>query len=250
MNLARAKAAFLEAQAKPLQQGVAVAPLELLYTYFSNPPHNEFTPAKLRQFLSIWYLEEAVSRSLTATHTGNFQDAQTMIACLTDFFRWLEQAEADNSQAEDWRATGLPETGDATIAQECLVVLQSLQETLPRAIAIARTLTASLANRGGAFAFPEFLTSFEEGGQSAYDIGEPSGEASAIEGYFQILRVDGTKVEAMELISERVVAPILFPEECALLLAAGYLINLELVYLEGGWQIVNCGFAYPPGTDV
>jgi hypothetical protein len=246
MNLARAKAAFLEAQAARLHSGVALAPLESLYTYFSNPARNEFTPVKLRQFLSVWYLEEAVKHSASINHPDNFPAAQTMLSCLRDFFRWLEQAKTDKPHTEDLCATG----SDEIIAQESLAVVESLQESLPRAIAITRTLSESLASRGGTFAFPEFLTSFEEGGQSTYDIGQASGEASAIEGYFQILGVDGTKVEALELISDRVVSPILFPEETAALLDAGYLINLELLALEGSWQIINCGFAYPPGTDL
>lgn len=250
MNLAGAKAAFLEAQASPRQEGIASPPMELLHAYFLNLPLKELTPEKLRRFLSIWYLEEAVSRSASATQTGNFPDAQTMIAGLTDFFRWLEQAETVNTDRQDVSLTEIPETNDPNLAQESLAVLRSLQETLPRAIAIAIALTDSIASRGGAFAFPEFLTSFEEGGQSAYDIGELSGEASAIEGYFQILRVDGTRVEAQELISEKVVSPILFPEETAALLDIGYLINLELVAHQGIWQIVSCGFAYPPGTEV
>jgi hypothetical protein len=249
MNLALAKAAYLEEQAEPMHQGLAVAALELLYTYFSNLPLKELRPETLRQFLSVWYLEEAVSRSTSAPHTDNFPDALTMLACLTEFFSWLAKAGTDNSNSEDLSATAMPETGDATMAQECLGVLRSLQETLPRAIAINGSLTDSLANRGGAFAFPEFLTSFEEGGQSAYDIGDVSGEASAIEGYFQILEVDGARVEAQELISERAVSPILFPEETAALLDIGYLINLELVLFQGKWQIANCGFAYPPGAD-
>jgi hypothetical protein len=250
MNLALAKAAFLEEQAERLHPGVAVASLELLYTYFSNLSLKELGPAKLRQFLSVWYLEEAVRRSASAVHTDNFPDAQTLLACLMEFFSWLAKAGTDNTNSVDYSATAMPETGDETMAQEWLAVLQSLQETLPRAIAITGSLTDALANQGGAFAFPEFLTSFEEGGQSAYDIGDVSGEASAIEGYFQILGVDGPRVEAQELVSERMVSPILFPEETAALLDVDYLVNLELVLLQGKWQIVNCGFAYPPGADV
>jgi hypothetical protein len=102
---------------------------------------------------------------------------------------------------------------------------------------------------GGAFSFPEFLTSFEEGGSSQYDIDVP-GNVGAIDGYFRIIRVDGVLAEAEELISEERVWPIVFPFEVAALLDDGYIINMELVRKMEGWQIVGCGFTYPPGTEI
>jgi hypothetical protein len=236
MNLAEAIAGFLERQPHPAPG--AAAPLQLLAAHFPNLPLTELLPATLRQFLAVWYVEEAVRRSTPANQSDNFPDAQNLLAGLTDFFSWL-----------DGNAT-MPQASDLAIARQSLAVVRSLQTTLPRAIAITRSLSDSLASRGGAFAFPEFLSSFEQGGQSAYDIGELTGESSAIEGYFEILRLDGAKVEARELISERLVWPILFPEETAALLDPGYLINLELVSFEGIWEIVNCGFAYPPDTEI
>jgi hypothetical protein len=110
-------------------------------------------------------------------------------------------------------------------------------------------LSQALANRGGAFLFPEFLTSFEAGGHSEYDIGA-GGKASAREGYFRILKVEGNRVEAEDVLLEETLAPILFPDAVAPFLKGGYLINMELLYAEKGWQILQCGFAYPPNTEV
>jgi hypothetical protein len=250
MKLAQAKAAFLEERQQHLELSASVASLEMFCSHFAGVAITDITPEKLRRFLSIWYLEEAVTHSTSSNQTGNFPNAQTMIACLTDFFTWADKTEADNFQAKALSQEVTPELSEEAIDRERLAVLQNLQDTLPRAIAITRSLSDSLANRGGAFTFPEFLTSFEEGGQSAYDISGISGEASAIEGYFQILSVDGINVEAEESISERHISPILFPQETAALLDIGYIINLEMIYLQGSWQIVNCGFAYPPNTEM
>jgi hypothetical protein len=93
------------------------------------------------------------------------------------------------------------------------------------------------------------LTSFEEGGSSQYDIDVP-GNVGAIDGYFRIIRVEGSSVEAEELISDERVWPIVFPSEVAALLDDGYIINLELVRKPEHWQIAGCGFAYPPGTEI
>ena len=128
-------------------------------------------------------------------------------------------------------------------------VLNELRRSLPRALEITNTLTNALRGRGGAFAFPEFLTSFEEGGSSQYDIDVP-GNIGAIDGYFRVIRVEGVSVEAEELISEERVWPIVFPAEVAAMLDDEYIVNLELVRKAEWWQIVACGFAYPPGTEI
>jgi site-specific recombinase XerD len=66
----------------------------------------------------------------------------------------------------------------------------------------------------------------------------------------RIIRVEGSLVEAEDLISEERVWPIIFPFEVAVLLDRAYVINLELVRTKEGWQIASCGFAYPPGTEI
>ena len=114
---------------------------------------------------------------------------------------------------------------------------------------IAALLAQYLNKRRGAFAFPEFLTSFEEGGRSAFDLDAP-GEAAALEGYFRITRIEGKLVEAEETISETRAWPIIFPLEVAERLINGLIINLEIVRTDEGWQITDCGLAYPPGTEL
>jgi hypothetical protein len=245
MSLNRAKAAFLDEQHPDRKPDARAISLELLCNSFADLDLKDFTSEQLRHFLSVWFLEETIVHSSSPDQTGHFPDAQTMLACLTDFFTWAGESAIDRSTVD-----GSAGTEGEALNRERLAVLQSLHKTLPRAIALTRSLSDALAKRGGAFTFPEFLTSFEEGGQSAYDIGGAAGDTSTIEGYFYILGVDGINVEAEESISERQISPILFPQETIALLDVGYIINLELIYLQSSWQIVNCGFAYPPDTEI
>jgi hypothetical protein len=253
MNLLDAKAAFLgwktslvPANRQPCgaADNATTAPanavansLELLCTYFANPALAELTPARLREFLSRWYLEEACVRASAGQQAADFPEARTLLQTLADFFGWLT-------------TQGLQGNPEVVLAHESLAVVKSLQTTLPRAIEITGALANALANRQGAFTFSEFLTSFEEGGHSEYDIGEKAGALGSIEGYCKVLRVDGVRVEAEELITGERLYPILFPAAVARLLDALYIINLELLRLEQRLQIVNCGFAYPPDTDL
>lgn len=246
MNLVQAKVAFFAERHPPPEPYPCVTSLELLCNYFAALLLADISPEQLRQFLSVWFLEETIAHPTSSNQPASFPDAQTMLACLTDFFTWAGKQPVASPAIQEAHL----EPVNPTITEKHLAVLQNLQKTLPRAIAITRSLSDFLAKRGGAFTFPEFLTSFEEGGQSAYDIGGASSETSAIEGYFKILSVDGPSVEAEETISERQISPILFPHETAALLDVGYIINLELIYLQDNWQIVNCGFAYPPDTEV
>lgn len=230
------------------------APL-LLTNYFSPDAQlTEITPSSLRDFLSRWYVEKAcaskpndsksvghdahsaprrISQSLNEKRTEPDQvpEPHDLLDSLAEFFKWADQQ------------------GGTDQAAQYSPILIELSRSLPRALEIANALTRSLQQHGGAFNFPEFLTSFEEGGSSQYDIDVP-GNLGAIDGYFRIIRVEGSSAEAEELISEERVWPIVFPGEVAARLEDGYIINLELVRKPEGWQIVGCGFAYPPGTEI
>jgi hypothetical protein len=188
---------------------------------------NQIAAPTLRDFLARWYVEIASA----AASGRNIPSAQTLLASLEEFFKWADEKSGER------------------FARECLLVLSELKESLPRSLEITGALSKHVAERGGAFGFPEFLTSFEEGGHSEYDIGEP-GEAGAIEGYFLIERVDHTRIQAVEIISEKRVWPVIFPEEVARLLSTGFIINLEIVRRDGAWQVTACGFAYPPKTEI
>ena len=227
-------------------------PLALLTEYFSaDAALIDLTPSGLRDFLSRWYVEK-MSGSKPADRSAERDGHSTtsrvpegsnarpleivpeprdLLDSIEELFRWADQ-----------------QTG-ADQAAQLLPVLKELRRSLPRTLEITNGLTAALRGQGGAFAFPEFLTSFEEGGSSQYDIDVP-GNVGAIDGYFRIIRVEGLSVEAQELISEETVWPITFPLEVAARLEAGYIINLELVRNREGWQIAGCGFAYPPGTEI
>ena len=211
----------------------------LLESRFTDLAVEQITPARLRDFLARWYVEEASAKILQPTppsaspvpQPSGRPETTTLIKVLSAFFTWLRELSPDN------------------FGEEHLAILNELQKPLLRAVAINVALSRHLASCGGAVNFPEFLTSFEAGGHSEYDIGT-GGAVGAIEGYFRILHIEGVKVEAEELLSEMRIYPIIFPTVVAELLQTGYLINLEIVHTSEAWQIVNCGFAYPPNTEI
>jgi hypothetical protein len=240
MTLAEATAQWLEATARDdsVPQEVTESralSLALLAKYFgADQPIDEFTPARLRDFLARWFIENTDTQTYRVTVQElsiKSPDIEALVDSLTAFIRWMAPKVAIIKESE-YRS-----------------IIVELRDRLPRAIAISAQLSKHLAERGGAFGFAEFLTSFEAGGHSAYDLDTP-GESGCVEGYFRILRVAGNCVEAKETISESRLWPILFPDEVAELLAPDYLINLELIHAKDMWQIAACGFAYPPGTEV
>jgi len=204
------------------------AALQLLSSYFSSDANlSEITPAKLRDFLAHWYVERMFGSGSITSEDAN--TARQSIDSLAEFFRSIKRHAAN--------------------PDDSLAVLNELRVTAPRALEIAGDLLSCIGRQRGAFNFPEFLTSFEEGGRSEYDIDTP-GDVGALEGYFRILRIEGSMVEAEELTSEDTIWPIIFPAEIAATLEAQYIINLELVRAPEGWTIVGCGVVYPPGTEI
>ena len=258
MTLAEATRRFLDylrqnnSTVHPQSQSAIRNQTTLLLTNYFSPEAalTEITRSRLRDFLSRWYVEKAcasnpnasidthstarrIPRSVNAqpTEPDQVPEPQDLLDSVAEFFKWADQ-QAGTDQAAQYSP-----------------ILIELKRSLPRALEITSALTSALRRRGGAFNFPEFLTSFEEGGSSQYDIDVP-GNLGAIDGYFRIVRVEGSSVEAEELISEERVWPIVFPSEVAAQLEDGYIINLELVRKPEGWQIAGCGFAYPPGTEI
>jgi hypothetical protein len=262
MTLAEITASFLEhiRQNKSpvqsqVQSGTHERAMNLLPGYFSaNAALTDMSASALRDFLARWYVEKACiskfsdsktaqrytpststagSRLASREHARSDQvpEPHEMLDSLEGFLGWAEQQ------------TGLD------LVSQASPIFAELRESLPRALKITDSMWSWLRDRGGAFTFPEFLTSFEEGGHGQYDIDAP-GTVGAIEGFFRIVRVQGALVEAEDLISEARIWPIVFPVQVAALLDEGYIINLELARTREGWQIAGCGFAYPPGTDV
>jgi hypothetical protein len=226
MTLREASARFLEHLQLKDSRGEDAAQahartLQFLTSYLPEAALTELTPVRLRDFIARWYVEET-----------NHQPAPgELLSSLAAFLSWVG-------------ANGRP-----TLEQSCRSVIAELQESLPRAIEMARALSSQLKARG-AFGFPEFLTSFEEGGRSQYDVDvDAGGSIGAIEGFFRVSRIEATALEAEELISGERVWPVLVPKEVAASIQIGYIINLELVRAADGWHIAACGFAYPPGTE-
>lgn len=193
--------------------------IEFLTAYLPEASHTQLTPARLRDFIARWYVEQ----------TDRQPEPHALLDSLAAFLSWID-ANTDSTLEEGSRA-----------------VIAELRATLPRALEISDVLSSQLRSRG-AFGFPEFLTSFEEGGRSQYDV-DVGGSVAALEGFFRISRVEGTTVEAEELISDERVWPVSVPSKAAALLEVGYIVNLELVRAADGWHIAACGFAYPPGTE-
>ena len=255
MTIAQALQRFTESQrlsstVQPTDHLQAISPaLLLLERYFSHQAElSEITPVRLRDFVSRWYVEEASSLRMIGAEKveasgeedriGSGYSRQTRILCepmelLTELERFL-----------NWMHIQIG-TGDAN---RCLSVLNELRETLPQALEINHSLSALFQERHSAFSFPEFLTSFEAGGSSQYDIDAP-GSIGAVDGFFRILRVEGERAEAEEAISGERISPIIFPSEVAKMLNNEYVINLEIVRDHESWKITGCGFTYPPGTQ-
>jgi hypothetical protein len=259
MTLAEATSSFLHYAGNEatvlarIQPAATNRALSFLISCFSpDASLGEVTASKLRDSLSRLYVESAsvgeprnweslesdssstadgTCGDINANRTGPAPEPLDLLDSLEEFFKWTE------------RQTG---TGQAAEISKMLI---ELRQSLPRALAITTTLSRTLRERGGAFHFPEFLTSFEEGGGSQYDIDAP-GNVGAIDGYFRIIRVEHSWVEAEEMISEQLLWPIVFPLEVASMLDCGYIVGLELIRDAEGWQIAGCGFAYPPGTEV
>jgi hypothetical protein len=188
-------------------------------------PALDAVPPLLRDFLSLRYVEAAPSIELPPP--------DDLIRLLSRLFESV--------------AT---KTGEK-VDDKCLPILEELSRTLPAALKIGESLSTHIATHGGAFSFPEFLTTFADGGRSSYDVDAPNGKgAGALESYFRILKVEGSRVELEDLISDERVWPVVFPDQVAQLIEPGYVMNLEIVRVNEEWQIAACGFTYPPGTDL
>jgi hypothetical protein len=186
---------------------------------------DDLTADRLRDFLARSYIEQASANRNTLPLPEELLDA------LASFIKWADKHARPGLEAE------------------CLPVITGLAEELPRAIEVFFALSEDLAGRGGAFTFPEFLTSFEGGGQGLYDIDVP-GEAGVREGYFRVLRVEGKSAEVEDLLTGDRLWPVTLPDRVADRLVEGYIINLEMVRGPSGWHIVGCGFVYPPGAEI
>ncbi|HKY03548.1 MAG TPA: hypothetical protein VJQ56_01595, partial [Blastocatellia bacterium] len=145
----------------------------------------------------------------------------------------------------NWAATAAP---GVEFAPQ-LEIISELARTLPRASEINDALSLWSSERRGTVRFPEFLTSFEEGGHSQYDLDVP-GDRGAIEGYFRVLKVEGPFIEAEEVISEQRLWPVKLPGRLPDLAEPGYIINFEVSRAGEGWEVTDCGLAYPPATEI
>jgi hypothetical protein len=262
MTLAEITASFLEhvrqnkspAQSK-LQSGIDERAMNLLLGYFSaNAPLTNITASALRDFLARWYVEKACTSKFSDARAGELETPSAEIVGPSLAVRERARPEPLPEPREmlDSLERCLAWAGQQTgldLVSQASPIFAELGRSLSRALEVTDSLWSWLRDRGGAFTFPEFLTSFEEGGHGQYDIDAP-GTVGAMEGFFRIVRVRGALVEAEELISEARIWPIMFPVKVAALLDEGYIINLELERTREGWQIAGCGFAYPPGTDV
>lgn len=223
MTLREASARFLEhlKPTNPDDQDEAQAliqTIELLTRCLPEATLAELTPEQLRDFAARWYVEQ----------TNHLPAPLVLLTSLSAFLNWID-VDTGSSLQEGSRA-----------------LIEELNDSLPRALEISAILSSQLASRG-AFGFPEFLTSFEEGGRSQYDL-DVGGSITALEGFFRISRIEGTRIEAQELISDEHVFPVNFPAAAAAVLEIGYIVNFELVRARDGWDIAACGFAYPPWT--
>jgi hypothetical protein len=144
----------------------------------------------MRDFLSRWYVESVAGSMPIDATSASRNTAEGITARQTDVVQLLDLLDS----IEEFVGWARQQTG-IDQATGLLPVLNELRRSLPRALEITKALTSALRARGGAFTFPEFLTSFEDGGSSQYDIDVP-GKVGAIDGYFRIVRVERLSVEA------------------------------------------------------
>jgi hypothetical protein len=205
--------------------------ITLLKSYMSdverNNPFN--SPQDLRYFLGNWYLARCVGVTFgeKAPAPAAMLDA---VAAFIEFATLRRDLKGEN-------------------AAPLLAVVSEFSITLPSAIDMSGRLIDYVSDKRGPFAFPEFLTTFEEGGRSEYDV-DTTGRPASLEGYFTILRIDGVNMEAEENITEKIVWPIVIPEPLAGCFKPGFMVNLELVRRSEGWVISGCGLVHPPGVPV
>jgi hypothetical protein len=240
----------LNSTVQPADYRHAINPTLLLLERYSSPEAelSEITPLRLRDFVARWYVEEASSLRIIGTEkvedSGEDDRIGTGYSRQTRILPEPIELLADLGRFFNWMHIQIG-TGDAN---RCLSVLNELRETLPQALEINYSLSTLFQEKHSAFSFPEFLTSFEEGGSSQYDIDAP-GSIGAVDGFFRILRVEAERAEAEEVISGERISPIIFPNEVAKMLNNEYVINLEIVRDHESWKITGCGFTYPPGTQ-
>lgn len=236
MNLVESTRAFLERtpDSEISLAGESLALLESFAKRGGIVRLDDLTPQRVREFLARWYVEEASaakSSSRPASNAPGFPSPLDLLDSLKAFFHWAVSAAPELEFAPH------------------LEVISELAATLPRAFEINKALSVWVSERRSTIAFPEFLTSFEEGGHSQYDLDAP-GEVAAIEGYFRVLRIEGSLIEAEEAISEQTLWPVRIPDALAGIIEPGYIINFEVLRSEKGWQVADCGLAYPPATEV
>jgi len=235
MTLAEATSLFIETQTNdPTSSSPRTrSALRLLAEFFpKNTTTTELMLPGIREFLTRWYVDEAASQPDDKTSPDErLPTPDELIDALVRFFSWVDV------------------TCGTTYSTRFSDILARTKTSLPIALRLTCELTETIRQPEGAFSFPEFLTSFEEGGRSQYDV-DVGGETSAMDGYFRIVNVDGSCVEAVELLSEDTVGPIHFPTAVAKTLQVGYVINLEIVRGQKSWKIVGSGFAYPPEFEI
>jgi hypothetical protein len=237
MKLADAISAFLEQTAG--EQTSSGDLLKSLVEHLGRDAEiTDLAPERLFDFLNRSYIA-GTEHSRIDPKQGIAADrcAREDVECFSEAF----------ARFVDW---GLK--NNVPLGEDCRGVVEEARDAISRALEISERLAKAMHRDRDAFGFPEFLTTFEEGGRSEYglDSTDPHRKCSdtILEGYFRIARVEGTLVEAVDTMTGELVGPIDFPPEVATLLARDYVIELELVRDGRQWRIGGCGFAYPPGA--
>src|SRR6185295_17851871 len=142
MTLGEASAGFLEhlkstKRDERCEAATIAQALELLNTFLPEATLEDLTHDRLRDFIARWYVEQ----------TSHQPSPRDLLNSLDAFLNWVDV------------------NAGSAIQGDCSAMIAELNDSLPRALEITATLSSQLGS-GGAFGFPEFLTSFEEGGRS------------------------------------------------------------------------------------
>ena len=178
----------------------------------------QLSPSRIREFLGRWLIDVELG-----TSSPDRLDFSLTTDCLYEFFKTFKSPDI----------------------KERLEAVRQMKEEVPKALEIAEALAREMANRPGPFPFSEFLTTFDEGGQTVY---HGNSEPKSLDSFFEIVDVKSMLLEARDLGTD-VLLTIVAPPGVTRVARAGFVLNLEVVRYSNRWEIVDYGAAYPPGIN-
>jgi len=232
-TLADVAISFLENPSQVEDRGRAIS---LLIEYFGSETRlADLNADSLNDFLCRWCIERS-RHSETDAAGRRVDSSRALIQAIPKTV--LELLDFASRQVDPATASASREA------------VEYARINLPRSLEVSRLLAEAVSRDESGTEFRDFLTTFEAGGQSEYDVDDPSDsvvddQPAALEGFFRVKKIEGTLVEMEEVIGEELVGLVFFPADVAALLQPEDVLELELIADGENWSIIACGFAYP-----